>query len=183
MQLTHLVLGGARSGKSSFAEQVAQVAFQQCQNTNISADKSSLIYLATATADDSEMIERIAHHQQRRGPEWQLLEEPLNLAGVVDSASNRTTILIDCLTLWLSNCLHKGCWPEHRARFISSLENSSANIVMVSNEVGSGIVPMGELSRQFVDESGWLHQQIASIASDVSLIVAGLEMPLKRARR
>ncbi|MFQ3246295.1 MAG: adenosylcobinamide kinase/adenosylcobinamide-phosphate guanylyltransferase [Arenicella sp.] len=183
MQLIHLVLGGARSGKSGFAEKVAQTAFEQSQSVNKSLEKSSLTYLATATAGDDEMKARIAHHQQRRGPEWQLLEEPLNLAEVVDNASKQTTILIDCLTLWLSNCLHHGCWPEHRTNFLSSLENSSANIILVSNEVGSGIVPMGELSRQFVDESGWLQQQVAAIASDVTLVVAGLEMPLKRAGR
>jgi len=183
MQLTHLVLGGARSGKSGFAEKVAQAAFEQSQSVNKSLEKSSLIYLATATAGDDEMKARIAHHQQRRGPEWQLLEEPLNLAEVVDNASKQTTIIIDCLTLWLSNCLHHGCWPEHRSNFLNSLENSSANIILVSNEVGSGIVPMGELSRQFVDESGWLQQQVAAIASDVTLVVAGLEMPLKRAGR
>jgi adenosylcobinamide kinase/adenosylcobinamide-phosphate guanylyltransferase len=183
MRLTHLVLGGARSGKSGFAEQLAQTVFRQSQSVNTNPEKSSLIYLATATAGDGEMKSRIAHHQQRRGPEWQLREEPLDLAEVVKNASNGTTILIDCLTLWLSNCLHQGCWPEHRMNFLNSLESSAANIIMVSNEVGSGIVPMGELSRQFVDKSGWLHQQIASIASDVSLIVAGLEMPLKRAGR
>ena len=188
MNLTHLVLGGARSGKSGFAEQVAQAAFKQSQSkqrqsVNKGPKKSSLIYLATATAGDGEMKTRIAHHQQRRGPEWQLREEPLNLAEIVNETSSEATILIDCLTLWLSNCLHQGCWPEHRASFLSSLKDSSANIIMVSNEVGAGIVPMGELSRQFVDESGWLHQQIAAIASDVSLIVAGLEMPLKRANR
>lgn len=179
MHLTHLILGGARSGKSSVAEQAAQAAFRQ----NYKPSTSSLIYLATATAGDSEMKERIEHHQRRRGPEWQLLEEPLNLSKVIDKANSETTILIDCLTLWLSNCLHNECWSEQRTSFLDSLQRSSANIIMVSNEVGSGIVPMGELSRQFVDESGWLHQQIAQIASDVSLVVAGLEMPLKRANR
>ena len=116
MHLIHLILGGARSGKSGFAEQVAQTAFKQSQSLKKGAEKNSLIYLATATADDGEMKSRIAHHQQRRGLEWQLREEPLNLAEVVDKASNETTILIDCLTLWLSNCLHKGCWPEHRLK-------------------------------------------------------------------
>jgi adenosylcobinamide kinase/adenosylcobinamide-phosphate guanylyltransferase len=183
MHLTHLVLGGARSGKSGFAEQVAQAAFKHSQSVNKDTETSSLIYLATATAGDGEMKTRIAHHQQRRGPEWQLLEESLNIAEIVNEASTETTILIDCLTLWLSNCLHQGCWPEHRMNFLSALENSSANIIMVINEVGSGIVPMGQLSRQFVDESGWLQQQIAAIASDVTLVVAGLEMPLKRADR
>jgi adenosylcobinamide kinase/adenosylcobinamide-phosphate guanylyltransferase len=177
MHLTHLILGGARSGKSRFAEQIALAAFSH------NPTSGSLIYLATATAGDDEMKTRIAHHQQRRGPEWQLLEVPLNLALAIDQADSETTILIDCLTLWLSNCLHHECWPEQRKKFLASLQQSPANIIMVSNEVGSGIVPMGELSRQFVDQSGWLHQQIAQIASDVSLIVAGLEMPLKRADR
>jgi adenosylcobinamide kinase/adenosylcobinamide-phosphate guanylyltransferase len=181
MQITHLVLGGARSGKSRYAEQAAHAAF--VQTTKLKQINRSLIYLATATAGDDEMKSRITHHQQRRGPEWQLFEEPLDLAQVVDNATSETTILIDCLTLWLSNCLHNDCWPELRTKFLTSLEHSSGNIIMVSNEVGSGIVPMGELSRQFVDESGWLHQQIAKIASDVTLVVAGLEMPLKRADR
>ncbi|MFT4635069.1 MAG: adenosylcobinamide kinase/adenosylcobinamide-phosphate guanylyltransferase [Arenicella sp.] len=176
MNLTHLILGGARSGKSRFAEQAALSAFSQNQNRR----QSSLVYLATATPGDDEMKSRIAHHQQRRGPVWQLIEEPLNIAEVIDNASKETTILIDCLTLWLSNCLHRKCWLEHRTQFLASLQRSSSNIIMVSNEVGSGIVPMGELSRQFVDESGWLHQQIAEVASDVTLVVAGLEMPLKR---
>lgn len=173
MPLCHLILGGARSGKSRYAEQAAQSAFK--------VTGGELVYLATATADDGEMVSRITHHQQRRGPQWQLIEEPLDIAEIVNSFPTSSTVLIDCLTLWLSNCLHHECWLEKRSEFIETLSNASANIVMVSNEVGSGIVPMGELSRQFVDESGWLHQQIATIATDVTLIVAGLEMPLKRA--
>jgi len=173
MPYCHLVLGGARSGKSHFSEKVAFSLFSKTTNGN-------LIYLATATAGDHEMINRIEHHKERRGPEWQLIEEPLELAAIIEQASSDTTILIDCLTLWLSNCLHHDCWLEERNNLIDALKHSSANIIMVSNEVGSGIVPMGELSRQFVDESGWLHQQIAAIANDVTLLVAGLEMPLKR---
>ena len=173
MPLCHLILGGARSGKSGFAEQTAQSAYAQTTN-------GKLVYLATATAGDEEMASRIAHHQQRRGPEWQLLEEPVELASIIKYASNDTTILIDCLTLWLSNCLHHEVWPEKRSDLLDALSSTCANVILVSNEVGSGIIPMGELSRQFVDESGWLHQQIAAIASDVTLVVAGLEMPLKR---
>ena len=173
MPLCHLILGGARSGKSRFAEQAAQSAFKQSMG-------GKLIYLATAAADDDEMARRIDHHQLRRGPEWNLIEEPLAIADVIDQVYDSSTILIDCLTLWLSNCLHNNCWVEQRSNLLSALDNTPANVIMVSNEVGSGVVPMGELSRQFVDESGWLHQQIASIASDVSLVIAGLEMPLKR---
>lgn len=173
MPLCHLILGGARSGKSRFAEQVAQTAFKQ------SVD-GKLVYLATAAAGDREMARRIDHHQERRGPEWQLVEEPIELASVINQACGSTTLLIDCLTLWLSNCLHHECWLTQRSDLLNALANTSAKVIMVSNEVGSGIVPMGELSRQFVDESGWLHQQIATIASDVTLVIAGLEMPLKR---
>lgn len=174
MSNCHLILGGARSGKSRFSENIALSAFNQ-------PDKHSLIYLATATPGDQEMESRIADHQQRRGPQWQLIEEPLDIATVIRQASRDSVILIDCLTLWLSNCLHHQCWADRRGDFLSALSESTADIIMVSNEVGSGIVPMGQLSRQFVDESGWLHQQIAELASDVTLVVAGLEMPLKRA--
>jgi len=173
MPVCHLILGGARSGKSRFAEQAAQTAFQR-------SNGGKLIYLATACAGDKEMDRRIDHHQQRRGPEWNLIEEPLALADVINQAYDSSTILIDCLTLWLSNCLHNDCWVKQRSNLLDALANTPANVIMVSNEVGSGIIPLGELSRQFVDESGWLHQQIASIASDVSLVIAGLEMPLKR---
>jgi len=174
MPICHLILGGARSGKSRFAEKVAQISYAETPG-------GTLVYLATATAGDDEMASRITHHQSRRGKEWQLIEEPLELDKILNAASSDSTILIDCLTLWLSNCLHQKCWLEKRESFINALENTLANVVMVSNEVGSGIVPMGELSRQFVDESGWLHQQIAAIAGEVTLVVAGLEMPLKRA--
>ena len=172
MSFIHLVLGGARSGKSSYAETLAKQSYSTTQ--------SSLIYLATATAGDKEMSERISHHQARRNSEWQLYEEEIEIATIVKTAPKNSTVLIDCLTLWLSNCLHNNVWPQKRSEFIDALSTTSANIVMVSNEVGSGIVPMGELSRKFVDESGWLHQQIAATASHVTLVVAGLEMPLKR---
>ena len=178
MSNCHLILGGARSGKSLFSEKTAQAAFKQLPNDEGSNRK--LIYLATATADDQEMESRIVHHQQRRGQEWQLIEEPLDIAFVIKRATRETVILIDCLTLWLSNCLHQQCWTEKRADLLESISNCDATVIMVSNEVGSGIVPMGELSRQFVDESGWLHQKIAEIVPNVTLVVAGLEMPLKR---
>lgn len=173
MPSCHLILGGARSGKSRFAEQTAQSVFKLSNN-------SKLIYLATATAGDDEMANRISHHKQRRDHEWTLIEEPIELATIIGQAPEGSTILIDCLTLWLSNCLHHECWLKQRNDFLKALTSTSANLVLVSNEVGSGIVPIGELSRQFVDESGWLHQQIGSVASDVTLVVAGLEMPLKR---
>jgi len=141
----YLILGGARSGKSSFAERLIE---------KISTEKGTKkVYVATATAGDDEMSDRIQRHKNH--------------------------VLIDCLTLWLSNCLHKGCWTEQRAELLSALQTCQADVVMVSNEVGSGIIPMGELSRQFTDQSGWLHQDLAQQCSHVSLIVAGLESTLK----
>jgi len=171
----HLVLGGARSGKSKFAENLV---------ADIVANKQSQkVYLATATAGDDEMAQRIDRHQSERDQQWQLIEEQTDLASILNQATEQQCILIDCLTLWLSNCLHQECWPEQKKRFIEALTYCSADVVMVSNEVGSGIIPMGELSRQFVDESGWLHQHIAQICSDVSLVVAGLSTPLKSSQR
>lgn len=173
MHKSHLILGGARSGKSSYAEKITLEAYTQ------PAHKGELIYIATATAGDSEMANRITHHQARRNQQWHTIEEPTNLAAIISQQGKNSTILIDCLTLWLSNCLHQACWPAQKVNFLAALESTEASVFMVSNEVGSGIVPMGELSRQFVDESGWLHQQIAQICSHVTLVVAGLPMPLK----
>ena len=170
---THLVLGGARSGKSRLAEQYAQALFKH------SDSNSKLIYLATATADDQEMSDRIDQHKFRRDDNWQLVEEPVEIANVLSKLPSNTTILIDCLTLWLSNCMHLKCCPEQRDQLISFLKSSNNNIVMVSNEVGSGIVPLGQLSREFVDESGWLHQEIAKISTQVTLVIAGLATDLK----
>jgi len=179
----HLILGGARSGKSTYAENCAIDAFSNNQLAQQSSEQlnnqAKLIYLATATAGDNEMSERIRHHQERRNADWQLIEEPLDLANIINNANSNTTILVDCLTLWLSNCLHREVWLQQRTDLLNALTETTANIIMVSNEVGSGIVPMGELSRQFVDESGWLHQQIASIADKVDLVVAGLPLSLK----
>jgi len=167
----HLILGGARSGKSRFAENLAN---------KISTDRQGQkIYLATATAGDDEMAERIQRHQQQRDSNWHLIEQPLELGKVIEQARQDQCIVIDCLTLWLSNCLYQECWEEQKQRLLESLKYTQADIIMVSNEVGSGVIPMGELSRRFVDESGWLHQDLAGQCSHVSLIVAGLESVLK----
>lgn len=169
MTHTQLILGGARSGKSRYAEQCAQAL----------RPSRKRLYVATATAGDDEMSDRIQQHQERRDEQWQLIEEPIHLANVLDHAQGDSVILIDCLTLWLSNCLHEKCWVEQRDAFLRLLSETQANVIMVSNEVGSGIVPMGELSRQFVDQSGWLHQEIASVCTHVNLVVAGLPLALK----
>lgn len=172
--MKELILGGARSGKSDYAEQRA-----------LTIDKKH-IYLATGTAGDKEMIERIAHHQQRRGAQWQLVEEPVQLANTLqklDSTDN--VILIDCLTLWISNCLINPQQSEHDIEYekqalLDILPQLRSDIFIVSNEVGSGIVPLGALSRQFVDHSGWLHQALAKICHRVTLVVAGLPLDLKK---
>ncbi|MBB1335657.1 MULTISPECIES: bifunctional adenosylcobinamide kinase/adenosylcobinamide-phosphate guanylyltransferase [Pseudoalteromonas] len=165
------ILGGARSGKSRFAEQLAQQS------------NKSVIYLATAQAHDTEMQDRIVHHQQQRPVDWPLVEEPIALAEALQTHSSKDNcILVDCLTLWLSNCLchaTSDCWDEQKSALLKTLENLPGQVIFVSNEVGHGIVPLGELSRRFVDESGWLHQAIAAKAARVEFIMAGLALTLK----
>lgn len=166
----HLILGGARSGKSTYAERAVL--------EHADTDRKPF-YIATASAGDSEMSERIQQHQQRRDKQWVLIEEKIALAEQITRLKQGDRVLIDCLTLWLSNCLHQDCWPAQRDALLDALSTTDATVVMVSNEVGSGIVPMGELSRQFVDHSGWLHQAVAAHCDTVTLVVAGLAMPLK----
>lgn len=174
--MKQLVLGGARSGKSRYAEQLAE------------AQGKRLIYCATATAGDEEMAARIRHHQARRGEAWKLVEEPLALAQTLRSLdshlnSNSNTIgqviVVDCLTLWVSNCLHQDCFDQQRTELLQALPVLSSEVILISNEVGSGIVPLGQLSRDFVDASGWLHQRLAELCDQVTLVVAGLPLVLK----
>jgi len=166
-----LVIGGARSGKSKYAEELA---------TKLQLPVS---YVATAIAFDKEMVERIAHHQARRPKHWSVRECPFMLAELLKIESQKQqVILVDCLTLWLNNQLHKNSGQNFSLLFselIDSLKSSQAQIIFVSNEVGLGIIPMGEITRQFVDEAGRLNQQIAQIADQVIFTVAGLPMPLK----
>lgn len=166
-----LILGGARSGKSRYAEQLAK--------------RSALpvLYLATATALDEEMVARISHHQQQRPSEWQLCECPLLLAETLAQESKKAQcILVDCLTLWLNNQLFEDPDQDFTLLFdqlLESLQGSTADIILVANEVGLGIIPLGEVSRKFVDEAGRLNQQLASIADEVLFIAAGLPLHLK----
>ncbi|QSX31929.1 bifunctional adenosylcobinamide kinase/adenosylcobinamide-phosphate guanylyltransferase [Shewanella cyperi] len=164
-----LILGGARSGKSRYAEQLL-------------AGRAA-VYLATATAGDAEMAERIARHKlDRAGGQWQLLEEPLNVVAALDKLSGRgTPVLLDCLTLWLTNVLlDEGRDAELECReLVAALKRFDGELLLISNEVGSGIVPLGQLSRDFVDRAGWLNQAIAAVADKVVLVVAGLPLPLK----
>lgn len=166
--MIHLVIGGARSGKSTFAESLA-------------TNSNDVVYIATATAGDEEMKKRIQHHQQSRPKDWQLIEETLYLSQVIQRESSQT-LLIDCMTLWLTNWLcsdQNENWAQEKHHFIEQLQNYSSDIIIVSNEVGSGIVPLGELSREFVDQAGWLNQALAKVADQVTLVVAGLPIALK----
>jgi adenosylcobinamide kinase / adenosylcobinamide-phosphate guanylyltransferase len=163
-----LILGGARSGKSSLAE-------QQALRTG-----RKLVYVATATAGDHEMSARIRHHQQRRGSNWALVEAPVYLAQTLQEQQCRERcIVVDCLTLWLSNCLQQDCWEQQKIALLHALPGLSGQIILVSNETGLGVVPMGELSRRFVDEAGLLHQELAALCQRVTLMVAGLPLVLK----
>lgn len=170
--MINLILGGARSGKSQLAEQKA------------ASTKLAVTYIATAAAGDGEMSHRIQQHQQQRPEGWGLIEEELNLAAAIRSLPETPQcILIDCLTLWVSNWLmqeNNDAFNNAKADFLAVLEETPHHIIMVSNETGMGVIPMGSLTRQFVDQSGWLHQSIAKIADNVILSIAGLPMPLKQ---
>lgn len=164
----HLVLGGARSGKSKFAETLA------------GASGKKKIYVATGQAFDDEMLQRIEHHKLQRDNEWALVEEPVALAKILRSHDgDDKIILIDCLTLWISNCLHLECLEQEKKDLLTLIPTLAADLIFVSNEVGSGVVPLGTLSREFVDHSGWLHQSLAQLCEQVTLVVAGLPLVLK----
>ncbi|MCW8996099.1 MAG: bifunctional adenosylcobinamide kinase/adenosylcobinamide-phosphate guanylyltransferase [Psychromonas sp.] len=169
-----LVLGGARSGKSGYAEQQAKDSAK------------AVVYIATSEIRDKEMAERIKRHQQQRPASWLVVEEPYHLDVVLRKHSKKDNcIIIDCLTLWLSNCLFGESareWPEYKRALLATLKTLPGQVILVSNEVGSGIVPMGEINRQFVDEAGWLHQAIAAQIDKVTLVVAGLPLIVKGQR-
>ena len=167
-----LVLGGARSGKTSFAERLAM------------GSGATPAYLATAQALDSEMRERVASHRAQRAGRFETIEEPLMLAhSVAETALTHDVILVDCLTLWITNLLGAGRdvaeAVEQLATTLSSLD--SCRVILVSNEVGLGIVPDNPLARTFRDLAGSTHQRMAEICDDVYFVVAGLPLTLKGA--
>jgi adenosylcobinamide kinase / adenosylcobinamide-phosphate guanylyltransferase len=164
-----LILGGARSGKSRHAESL------------ITASASPpWVYVATAQALDAEMTERIAHHRARRGAGWQTIEAPHDLAGAIDNAPLDAALLVDCLTLWLTNrMLAEADVDADTAALEAALARRHAPAVLVSNEVGSGVVPDNALARRFADLQGRLNQRIAGSADRVVLVVAGLPLTLK----
>jgi len=166
----HFILGGARSGKTSYAESLAEQTAKP------------VIYLATAQAHDGEMHARISHHQRVRPSHWLTVEESLNIDQVISNKSYTShCILVDCLTLWVTNilCAEQKISP-YKTRFLSALDETQADVFIVSNETGMGVVPIGNLTRQFCDESGWLHQAVAEKADQVTLMVAGIPLSVKR---
>ncbi|KAB2733932.1 bifunctional adenosylcobinamide kinase/adenosylcobinamide-phosphate guanylyltransferase [Brucella intermedia] len=164
-----LVLGGARSGKSSYAEKMAQSSGLQP------------LYLATGRAFDDEMENRIAIHQDRRGSDWQTVEEPLDLVGALTlHVAVDRFVLVDCLTLWLTNLMMaERDVAAETAGLVAMLPNLAGPVVFVSNEVGFGIVPENRMAREFRDHAGFLHQAVAAVADEVYLIAAGLPLKMK----
>lgn len=169
--MPELILGGARSGKSRLAERLA------------TESGLAVTYIATSQPLDGEMSERIAHHRARRPTDWVLVEEPLELAAVLrEHAGADQCLLVDCLTLWLTNLLmldDPARLAAERDVLLECLPELPGRVLLVSNETGLGVVPLGELSRRYVDEAGWLHQALAERCERVVFTVAGLPMLLK----
>ncbi|MFK7306461.1 bifunctional adenosylcobinamide kinase/adenosylcobinamide-phosphate guanylyltransferase [Acinetobacter baumannii] len=169
--MLQLILGGARSGKSRLAEQTA-ISMQL-----------AVTYVATAQALDPEMQSRITHHQNQRPAHWSLVEEPLFLTKTLQEIDRpNQIILVDCLTLWLTNLLlleDQNIQQFECEQLLRVLPTLESEIILVSNETGLGVVPLGEISRRFVDEAGRLHQALGQIADKVVFCVAGFPMILK----
>tara|TARA_B100000989_G_scaffold223430_1_gene170942 strand:+ start:51 stop:560 length:510 start_codon:yes stop_codon:yes gene_type:complete len=168
MSFSLLITGGARSGKSSFAEK-----------RTLSYGKP-VIYIATALASDEEMEKRINLHQRRRGNEWRTISEPLAIANILSGSDGQGACLVDCLTLWLSNLIFA---EEDISKATSSLINAIAArrdpVILVTNEVGGGIVPENALARRFRDEAGLLNQIVAGAVDEVYTCISGIPIKIK----
>lgn len=167
-----LITGGARSGKSRYAEKRAEEM------------GGRRLYVATAEANDEEMAQRIAAHRKRRGNQWRTIEEPLELTeALLRQRGNTDCALVDCLTLWLSNLLlrrDEEYTSEKVSELIEKLPQLDFHLIFVTNEVGSGIVPDNPLARKFRDLAGWTNQSLAQAANEVILMVAGVPMIAKK---
>lgn len=171
----HLILGGARSGKSAFAEKLA------------AESGLPVTYIATAQVYDPEFGQRVEHHKNRRPAHWKTVEQSFSLGEALQAhAKTDEVIIVDCLTLWLAQCICPDCdrpqnlsWQQERSALLDVLPSLQGTVLLVSNEVGMGIVPLGEINRQFQDEQGRLNQAIAQLADQVSFIAAGLPLTLK----
>lgn len=169
-----LFIGGTRSGKSRLALEMAE---RHGHDRNL--------FLATCVATDPEMKQRVARHQQERGPHWTTREIPVSIPEAIDEYSPAFgVILLDCLTLWLSNLLMASDDPvaidQHVTRFMAALENAACPVFLVTNEVGTGIVPENRLARQFRDTAGQLNQQVAACCTHVFHVVAGIAVSIKQ---
>lgn len=181
MNARHLILGGARCGKTRIALERAVALTRQ--------SSCAVTYVATASADDVEMTDRITRHRSERPASWSTVESPLHLAAAL-RAITPSIIIVDCLTLWLSNALLRDFdeahptaelpgWNRERDAFLQFVQGCASTLLLVSNEVGSGLVPMSALARRFRDEQGWLNQAVARLCDRVTLVVAGIEVPVK----
>lgn len=172
--MIELVLGGVRSGKSQYAKQQAM------------ATGKKVVYIATAEARDTEMQARIKRHRDDRPVHWQTIEEPIKLAMIINNSAENTCLLVDCLTLWLSNILfdkrgqlQQTLFETETNAFFDALSTFSGQLILVSNEIGLGGVSMELMTRRFMDESGLLHQQIGKISDRVVLVTAGIPLLIK----
>ena len=159
-----------RSGKSRFAQRLA------------TESGLPVTYIATATADDAEMKQRIETHKKSRPSHWSIIEEPLFLASALKTGELPRCILVECLTLWLVNCLthqDEALFLREKEAFIAAVSNFENDLIVVSNETNMGVIPLGKLSRQYCDEAGSIHQQLASHFDRVFLVIAGLPQILK----
>ena len=168
-----LVLGGARSGKSRFAQTSAE----------LTASKNGVrpVMIVTAEIYDDEMAERVRQHRQDRSGQWDTVESPHAVADAIARLGASDVAVVDCMTLWLTNLMLAECDLETEiARLLEALQQTPARVWVVSNEVGWGIVPDNALARRFRDEAGRLNQRLAVVADDAWLIVAGMKIPLER---
>lgn len=169
--MKHLILGGVRSGKSAFAE------------TQIEQSGKPVYYLATSQVWDDEMAQRVELHQQRRPKSWQLVEEPIKLAAALQGVNqSNNAVIVECLSLWMSNllCLEdEGVFAHETQQLLTIVAGFEGDLVIVSGEVGLGIMPMNALARRFADEIGIINQQLAKLTDRVTFVAAGLPMKLK----